>query len=171
MDCGRQDHGTFWKLESLRKPFLPRLLKWRLTRRLPSLNSPTELPLPILHLELWVSSRKDRARLRKATQAAYRPARRITRNGGGRGPWVFLVDADPADSKTAPLRNILGVRTDEDLWAEFAFYPNRTSMRSIIKRIWNDKRFRTDAARLERLVSKRMPRYPGTIAYAALQPI
>src|SRR5690349_1205416 len=103
----------------------------------------------MLHLEFWVSSRKDRTRLRKATRGAYGTARRITQDGGGSGPWVFLVDVDASDAKSARLRNILGLRLHEDLWAEFVFYPDRTSMRRIIGRIWNDAQFRISADKLE----------------------
>src|SRR5215467_657207 len=87
-------------------------------------------PLPVLHLELWVALRKNRVRVSRILRDLYGVARRVTQNEGGSGPWVFIVDPDPANPKTARLRIILGLRSEEDLWMELAFYPNKNRMRS-----------------------------------------
>ena len=93
-------------------------------------------PLPTLHLELWVALRKDRMRISRIIRKTYRIARRITLARGGHGPWAFLVDHDPTQSKTPRLRSILGLRPEEDLWVELAYYPNKVRMKNIIRRIW-----------------------------------
>jgi hypothetical protein len=126
-------------------------------------------PLPTLHLELWVALRKDRTQLSRILRRLYKVARRITQAGGGNGPWVFLVDQDPMNTKTARLRTIMGLRPEEDLWLELVFYPNRGSMRNIIRRIWNDPQFGGHAATLEGLISRRKAGYEATVAYAALK--
>jgi hypothetical protein len=126
-------------------------------------------PLPTLHLELWVALRKDRTRLSRILRRTYKVARRITQGGGGNGPWVFLIDQDPMNAKTTRLRTILGLRTEEDLWLELVFYPNRVSMRNIIRRIWIDPQFGGYAATLDSLISRRKAGYEATVAYAALK--
>ena len=125
--------------------------------------------MPALHLELWVSLRKDRARVHGLLRKLYGIARRITQDGGGWGPWVFLVDPDPAKPKTARLRAILGLRSDEDLWVELVFYPNRVRMRNIIRRIWQHPQVRANADALDGLVSRRKSGYQATIAYATIK--
>jgi hypothetical protein len=101
----------------------------------------------------------------------YAVARRITLEGGGSGPWVFLVDPDPKNVKTARLRTIMGLRPEEDLWLELVFYPNRARMRAIIRRIWKVPGFGPHAIALEALISKRKAGYDATLAYAALKQI
>ncbi len=98
-------------------------------------------------------------------------ARQITREGGGDGPWVFLINPEPPNRRVSRLRSVLGVKPDEDLWAEFVFYPNRVRMRAIIRRIWKDREFVATAGLLERFISRRKPGYQGTVAIARLQPI
>src|SRR3989442_2322618 len=44
------------------------------------------LPLSTLHLELFVTSRKNRARVSRILQKVHRIARRLTQDGGGKGP-------------------------------------------------------------------------------------
>lgn len=130
-----------------------------------------DLPLPLMHLELWVTRRKDRPRSSRILRRTYTVARRITQDGGGSGPWVFLVDPDPPNPKTRRLRALLALRPDEDLWVELVFYPNRVRARNIIRRIWKDPQFAVHAAALDRLVSRRRPGYNGTLAYASLKPV
>jgi hypothetical protein len=126
-------------------------------------------PLPTLHLELWVALRKDRARLGRTLRKLYGIAGRITEDGGGSGPWLFLVDPDSSNPKTARLRTILGLRPKEDLWVELAFYPNRVRMRSIIRRVWKQPGVLVNAGALDDLLSTRKAGYKATIAYAALK--
>ena len=125
--------------------------------------------MPVLHLELWVASRKDRARIRDVTRKVYSVARRVTESEGGSGPRVFLVDQDPPRPKTPRLRGLFGLRSHEDLWVELAFYPNKVRMKKIIRKIWTNPGFNVHVSKLDRLVSKRKIGYPGTLAYAALQ--
>ena len=116
-----------------------------------------------------MSLRKDRARMRQITRKIYRIARQFTEDEGGSGPRVFLVEQDPPSPKTARLRSILGLRPQEDLWVELAFYPNKVRMKKIIRKIWKLPQFDALAGTLDSIVSKRKVGYQGTLAYAALQ--
>ena len=142
-----------------------------LSERSRSQKRTTAPSLPVLHLELWVALRKDRARMRVVTRKIYGVARRVTESEGGSGPRVFLVDQDPPKPKTPRLRNLLGLRPQEDLWVEMAFYPNKIRMKKIIRKIWRNPGFNANASKLDSLVSKRKIGYPGTLAYAILQPL
>ncbi|MDQ6885091.1 MAG: hypothetical protein M3077_12805 [Candidatus Dormibacteraeota bacterium] len=124
--------------------------------------------LPTMHLEMWVSRRKDRTRARRLLHKSYALARRITREGGGNGPWLFLIDPDPKKTKTIRLRASMGLRADEDLWLELVFYPNRARMRGIIGKIWKEPEFARHAAAGDLLVSRRRPGFHATLAYATL---
>jgi hypothetical protein len=119
-----------------------------------------------MHLELWVTLRKDRTRASRNLRRAYSVARRITQDRGGSGPWVFLVDADPPDPKTARLRTTLALRPGEDLWVELVFYPSKVRGRNIIRQIWKDPQFAVHAAALDGLVSRRKAGYQAMLAYA-----
>jgi hypothetical protein len=123
---------------------------------------------PVQHLELFVSLRKDRARVRRVVRKLYAVARPVTEEGGGAGPWTYLVDPDPPDPPTRRLRATLGLRPDEDLWIELAFYPNRLAMRRIIRRIWRSPDFATQATELNDLLSVREIGYDATLALAKL---
>ena len=101
----------------------------------------------------------------------YRIARPITLEGGGSGPWVFLVDPDPPHPKTRRLRTTLGLRPDEDLWLELVFYPDKVQMLKIIRRIWTQPRFIKSSEAINRLISRRKPGYDATLAYARLRQI
>lgn len=116
-----------------------------------------------------MSLRKDRARMRQITRKIYGIAQQITENEGGSGPRVFLVEQDPPNPKTPRLRNILGLRPQEDLWVELTFYPDTIRMKGIIRKIWKQPQFIKHASKIESLVSKRKVGYQGTLAYAALQ--
>ena len=122
----------------------------------------------MLHFELWVAPGKNRSEIRRLLGKSYRVARRITSEGGGVGPWVFLVSRDPRNPKTPRLRKMLGLRPNEDLWIELVFYPNKSRMRGIIKRIWKDQEFNASAARIDQLLSNRKAGYHATIAYASI---
>ena len=122
-------------------------------------------------LSYGVALRIDRARVSRILRKIYTVARRITRDGGGSGPWTFLVDPDPAHPKTARLRTILGLRPAEDLWVEFVFYPNKARVRNIIRRIWQQPQVKADAAALDAFISKREAGYAATVAYAKLMPV
>jgi len=123
---------------------------------------------PSQHLELFVSLRKDRARVRRALGSIYAVARPVTEQGGGAGPWVYLVDPDPPETPTRRLRATLDLRADEDLWIELAFYPDRAAMRKIIKRIWRSQDFAERATELDSLLSTRRSGYDATVALAML---
>lgn len=129
-------------------------------------NAPS---LPILHIELWVALRRDRAQMRQITRKIYRIARQFTEDEGGSGPRVFLVEQDPPNPKTPRLRSILGLRPQEDLWVELTSYPNKVRMKRIIRKIWKEPEFITHASKIESLLSKRKVAHQGTLAYAALQ--
>ena len=123
----------------------------------------------MLHLEMWVALRKNRASMRRVLRKSYRIARQITGARGGSGPWIFLVDPDPPSPKTQRLRSLFGLKSGEDLWIEFVFYPNKSKMKKIIQRIWKHPRFMTVASGLDRLVSRRKVGFDATLAYAVLQ--
>lgn len=124
------------------------------------------VPLPTLHLEFWVAHRKHRPQLSRCLRKTYEIARSITQAKGGSGPCVFIVDHDPRHSKTQRLRKTLGLSRDEELWVELTFYPSKTRMRAIMKKIWKQPDFLACARALERLISKRKPGYEATVAYA-----
>ena len=107
--------------------------------------------------------------MRQITRKIYRIARQVTEDEGGSGPQVFLVTHDPPKPKTPRLRNILRLGPQEDLWVELTSYPNKISMKRIIRKIWKQQQFITHANKLESLLSKRKIGYQGTLAYAALQ--
>jgi hypothetical protein len=123
---------------------------------------------PIQHLELFVSLRKDRARVQRVVKKLYTVARPLTEEGGGAGPWTYLVDPDPPDAPTRRLRETLGLRPDEDLWIELVFYPDRAAMRGIIRRIWRSPDFASQATELNGLLSARQAGYDATLALAKL---
>ena len=128
----------------------------------------TYLP-PMLHLEIWVSPSKNRAQMKRALRTVYALARPLTRKGGGNGPWVYLVNSDQVKSRTPRLGKILGVRADEDLWIELAFYADKLGMRRIIQQIWKQPKFIKIAGGLDGLYSRRKLGYEGTLAHALLQ--
>ena len=125
-------------------------------------------PLPTMHLELWVTQRKHRAQHNRLIRKSYEVARRVTASGGGNGPWLFLIDADPAKPKTARLRTTLRLKPEEDLWLELVFYPDGASMRKIIRQIWKEPGFTMQASALDPLISRRRTGYQATLAYATL---
>jgi hypothetical protein len=142
-----------------------------LSTRPPSGDRQGVLSLPKLHLELWVARRRNQARLSRLLRRIYRVARRITEEGGGSGPWVYLVDPDPANARTTRLRILLGLRPDEDLWIELVYYPSRVRMRKIIAQIWKHPVVMANAQALDALLSNRKTGYQATIAYAALKAV
>ena len=107
--------------------------------------------------------------MRKLLGDVYRIARRITLDGGGFGPWVFLADLDPRKTRTVRLRRLLGLKPEEDLWVELTFYPNKTRMRSIIRQIWKHPQIKKVMSPLGPVLSKRKPGYEATLAYLMLQ--
>ena len=121
-----------------------------------------------MHLELWVSRRKHRAQHNRLIRKSYAVARRVTQAGGGHGPWLFLIDPDPAKPKTVRLRTSLQLNADEDLWLELVFYPNRASMKKIIRQIWKEPGFTLPASALDKLISRRRAGHQATLAYATL---
>ena len=125
--------------------------------------------MPFLHLEVWVSLRKDRARMRQVLRKVYGIARRVTEDEGGNGPRVFLVNQDPPRPKTPRLIRLFGLKTQEDLWVELTFYPNKVRMKKTIRKIWANPRFSVHTAKLDKLVSRRKIGFSGTLAYAILQ--
>jgi len=123
---------------------------------------------PIQHLELFVSLRRDRARVRRVLKSVYAVARPVTQEGGGAGPWVYLVDRDPLVTPTQRLRATLDLQPDEDLWIEVAFYRDRAAMRKTIKRIWQSPDFAKPVTELGGLLSARRIGHDATVALAML---
>lgn len=138
-----------------------------------SLNPKTVLapPPPTLHLELWVSKRKDRASLSKTLRRLYSIARRITQEEGGNGPWVYLANPDSHRTEGVRLRRVLGLRRKEDLWVELAFYSNSREMRATIRKIWKYPQFQAMANSLSPLLSRRRAGYEATIALLTLKDV
>ena len=128
-------------------------------------------PLRILTVKLFVSPLKNREALRKAAEAVYHHGRRITQDGGGNGPWIFLAYEDAPTVKSLRMKGILDVNLDEDLWVELAFYPDRPSMMKIVRQLRHDKEFKASARKLDQLVSRRIHGYQGAMALALLQKI
>lgn len=63
------------------------------------------------------------------------------------------------------------VRPNEDLWVELVYYPNKTRMKNIIRRIWKHPEFAAIATGLDRLVSRRKPGFDATLAYGVLEKV
>jgi hypothetical protein len=128
-------------------------------------------PLAILTVKLLISPRKNREAFRKAADVVYHRGRRTTQDGGGRGPWIFLAYEDAPTVKSLRMKRALGVRLDEDLWIELAFYPNRANMMKIVRQLRHDKEFKTTTRELARLAAPRIHGYQGTMVLALLQQI
>lgn len=75
-------------------------------------------PLPILTVKLFVSPRQNREVLRKAAEAVYEHGRRITQDGGGHGPWIFLEYEGAPTVKSLRMKRILKINLDEDRWVD-----------------------------------------------------
>ena len=134
----------------------------------PSSQSLDLSTLPMMHLELWVAKRSNRARLARTLGRLYGVARQVTNEGGGWGPWVFLVEPEPTGQESVRLREILGVTPEEDLWVEFVCYASKSRMRSIIRRIWKNPQVVEASNELDGLISTRKPGYRATLAHARL---
>jgi hypothetical protein len=109
----------------------------------------------VLHLELFITRRKNRARLHGRLRQVYRRARQVTRAGGGDGPWLFRIDSERRGKGVSRLRTVMGVKGDEDLWVELVICPSARADRSILRQLWNDQGFAATVNDAERLNSKR----------------
>ena len=103
-----------------------------------------------IHVELFVTARLDRGRVRRSCRDLYARVRPTTARAGGDGPWLYLLKT-PTRRLTWPehLRRALGVRPDEDLWLELAFYPSIRRGRSIIRSLRKDPEVRATALTAE----------------------
>ncbi|HXW67536.1 MAG TPA: hypothetical protein VEL82_06660 [Thermoplasmata archaeon] len=126
--------------------------------------------LGAVHLELFVTARRDRERVRRSCRAAYAAVRPRTARAGGAGPWLYLV-TPPQRRRRAPehVRRSLRVRAGEDLWLELAFYPNVAEGRSIIRALWARAEVRDKILAAERYNLRR--RGAWTLANARRQPV
>lgn len=105
-----------------------------------------ELP-PSVHIELFVIPRSQRPQLRRGSRRLYRAVRAPTRQSGGAGPYLYLVESRRrAGDRPQDLAKALGVRAHEDLWLELAFYPSPSARRRLLTNLWK----RADVIRLAR---------------------
>lgn len=103
-----------------------------------------------VHVELFVTARPERGKVRRACRAVYARVRPATARGGGDGPWLYLLTR-PTRRSFIPehLRRAMGVRTGEDLWLELAFYPSIPRGRATIRALWKDPDVREKLLRAE----------------------
>lgn len=127
-------------------------------------------PPPSIHAELFVTPRSKRAQVRRGTRDLYSVVRPWTEGKGGAGPLLFLLEARPR-SRDWPenLRDSLGVRPDEDIWLELAFYPSDSARRRLIRTLWGTARVPQLARRVERLTRRRKGCW--TLALGTREPI
>ena len=106
------------------------------------MGSKPKVPVPpTVHIELFVVPRTRRNSLRRRSRAVYRAVRGPTQARGGLGPLLFLLEAEPRHRRRPKsLRRTLGVRTDEELWLELAFYASRSAMRTTLRELWDNPR-------------------------------
>jgi len=109
----------------------------------------------MLHLEFFATPTAKRGRVLRQMSAVYGIAGRVTKDGGGSGPWAYLLEPKRSRRASASVRTMFNVRPDEDLWAELAFYPSRSNLRRTIGRIWKRPDFRRVVTRAESLNANR----------------
>ncbi len=87
------------------------------------------------------------------------------------GPWLFLLEPRPR-RRTSPqnLRTALGVKSDEDLWLELAFYRNPSARRRTLRSIWEDPRVARTAGRVEALNRTRNRSWTVALGRATTRP-
>ena len=104
-----------------------------------------------VHVELFVTARRDRGHVRRRCHDLYAQARPTTARAGGDGPWLYLLKK-PTRPLVWPehLRKAMGVRSDEDLWLELAFYPSVRRGRAIIRSLRKDPEVSDKALAAER---------------------
>jgi len=88
-------------------------------------------------------------------RAVYDIARTTTHERGGSGPWSYLLEPKRGRKSSPSIRTLFNVRPNEDLWAEVAFYPNRSNLRGTINRIWDRPDFRAVVVEVESLNATR----------------
>lgn len=127
-------------------------------------------PPPSVHIELFVTPRSQRAKVRRISRALYRAVRPRTRRRGGSGPHLFLLEPRPRKRDwPANLRAALGAKPDEDLWIELAFYSSAKNRRSTLRELWAIPDVARLAGGVESITRKR-PR-AWTLALGRLQAV
>jgi len=123
-----------------------------------------------IHVELFVTARRNRGRLRRSCRDLYARVRPATARAGGDGPWLYLL-SQPTRPLAWPehLRRALGVRPDEDLWLELAFYPSIRRGRTTIRTLRKDPEIGEKAAAAEGYNLRR--RRSWTISNGDSQPV
>ena len=103
-----------------------------------------------VHVEIFVTARSDRRRVVAACRDLYGAVRGMTERGGGRGPWLYLVEDRPRrNRRPISLGSAVQARSDEDVWLEVTFYPTSSRQRSILRQLWADSRIRPKAVLAE----------------------
>lgn len=126
-------------------------------------------PLDSVHIELFVTRRSDRPRVRSGSKRLYSLARRATQSAGGSGPHLFLLERRPRPRRRPEnLRSAIGARTDEDVWLELTFYPSAKSRRRILRALWANSQVARLAGAVESLNLTRKRAW--TLATGASQP-
>ena len=83
---------------------------------------------------------------------------------------LFLLESKPR-RRTFPqnLRHVLGVRPDEDLWLELAFYRGPSAMRGTLRRLWRTPQVVEAAGRIEALNRKRSRSWTLAVGQSTLR--
>jgi len=109
----------------------------------------------MLHLEFFVTPTAKRSLVQRRMMAVYSIAGVVTKKRGGSGPWAYLLEPKQGRGTSPSIRASFNVRADEDLWAEVAFYPNRSNLRGTIHKIWRRPDFQRVIVKAESLNSGR----------------
>ena len=110
----------------------------------------------MLHLEFFVTPTAKRGLALRRLRAVYAIAGIATRQRGGSGPWIYLLESKRSRGTSPSIRASFNVRADEDLWAEVAFYPSRANLRETIRKIWKRPDFQRVVVKTESLHPRRM---------------
>jgi len=109
----------------------------------------------MLHLEFFATPKARRNLVLRRLKAVYRIAGAVTNERGGSGPWTYLLEPKHRRRSSPSVRALFNVRSDEDLWAEVAFYPTRSNLRGTIRTIWRRPDFQRVIVGAEALNSRR----------------
>lgn len=94
-------------------------------------------PPPSVHVEVFVTRRSQRDRVRRRCRALYSVVRTLTRKDGGAGPYLFLLDSRSRHRlRPEDLRAAMGAKPGEDVWFELTFYRNAELRKRTLRKLW-----------------------------------
>lgn len=123
---------------------------------------------PSVHVELFVTERSRRNRVRGGCIRLYSVVRPLTRSDGGFGPHLFLLEAKPRPRRRPEnLREAIGARPNEDVWLELTFYPSPERGKQTLRKLRQLPRVAQLAEKVEGLNLRRKRMW--TLAAGELQ--